>query len=120
MGMVVDTFAEYGIQEEHLAIDKSVMFTVRVLAPEDCFLAITPLYLEVRKPDSAIFTITTTAVNGYNHSLTLSLQGLPAGMLALFSKNIVGPTDTATLTLDTTGVNIYDQEFDITLRAVEI
>ena len=107
-------------QEEHVAIDKSVMFTVRVLAPEDCFLAISPAFLEVRKPAPLVFTITTTAVNGFAGTLNLSLLDLPAGMTALFSKTIVSATDSATLTLTTDGVNIYDTEFDIILRAVEI
>ena len=107
-------------QEEHMPIDKSVVFTLRVLAPEDCFLAILPLYLEVRKPGLAIFTITTTPVNGYSHNLNLSLLDLPAGGLAIFSKNPIGPSDSATLTIDTAGINQFDTDFDITLRAVEI
>ena len=107
-------------EEEHVAIDKSVMFTVRVLAPEDCFLAIAPEYLEVRKPNPLVFTITTTSVNGFTGNLSLSLIDLPAGMTALFSKPIMAATDSSVLTLDTTGVNIYDTDFDITLRAVEI
>ena len=107
-------------QEEHMPIDKSVVFTLRVLAPEDCFLAILPLYLEVRKPALAIFTITTTPVNGFNHNLTMSLLDLPAGGVATFSKNPIGPSDSATLTIDTAGINQFDTDFDITLRAVEI
>ena len=107
-------------QEESVAIDKSVVFTVRVLAPEDCFLAITPDYLEVRRPDPAVFTITTTAVNGFADLLNLSLLDLPAGMTALFSKPVMAATDTSTLTLTTDGVNIYDTDFDITLRATSI
>jgi hypothetical protein len=107
-------------QEESVAIDKSVFFTVRVLAPEDCFLAITPSYLEVRKPAPLNFTITTTAVNGFADSIALSLQDLPAGMTAVFSKPTMAATDSSTLTLTTDGVNIYDTDFDITLRAVSI
>ena len=107
-------------QEEHVAIDKSVMFTVRVLAPEDCFLAISPEFLEVRKPDPLVFTITTTAVNGFDGTLALSLLDLPAGMTATLSKTVVSATDSATLTLTTDGVNVYDTDFDITIRATEI
>jgi hypothetical protein len=48
------------------------------------------------------YTVTVTATNGFNGTVTLGLTGLPAGSSATFSPETIVGSGSSTLTLDTT------------------
>lgn len=84
-----------------VAIDKTVSFTLEVLAPQDIFLTLDPLALAVRQGALAIYNITVQALNDFAGPVTLALEGMPAGGDYSFSVNPVQTQGASVLTIDT-------------------
>ncbi|NRA12800.1 MAG: proprotein convertase P-domain-containing protein [Crocinitomicaceae bacterium] len=59
--------------------------------------------VSVCQPTDAVFTIDVGSIGGYNDPVTLSVTGVPAGAIAVFSTNPVTPVGTSTLTISNTG-----------------
>jgi hypothetical protein len=99
--MVTTNFNLIVQQEDIMAIEKIINFTLEVLAPQDIFLAFEPLALAVRKGSMAVFNITVTALNGFVGPVNFALEGLPVGTTYSFSINPVQTSGTSALTIDT-------------------
>ncbi len=68
-------------------------------------LAVAPASVTVTEGQTATYTVTVTALNGFSGVVGLSVSGLPAGATAVFSPASVTPTAqgvTSTLTITTT------------------
>ena len=65
-------------------------------------MAVTPQAAGVFAGDTALYTITTTAINGFAGSVSLAVSGQPAGTTAAFSVNPIAGAGTSTLGIATT------------------
>jgi uncharacterized membrane protein len=65
-------------------------------------LSASPGMLTVTQGSSVTSTVTVTALNGFNSSVTLSASGFPAGVTASFGTNPAAATSVLTLTATTT------------------
>jgi len=65
-------------------------------------LAVTPQAAGVFAGDTALYTITTSAINGFAGSVNLAVTGQPAGTTAAFSVNPIAGAGTSTLGIATT------------------
>lgn len=81
--------------------DPNVYFDVNVFEP-DFFLTGTNSVQEVCAPDSANFDIDVGQSLGFSDPVTLSANGVPAGMTSTFSTNPVTPAGSSTLTIGNT------------------
>ena len=93
-------------QEDIMAIEKLINFTLEVLAPQDIFLTFSPMALAVRKGGLAVFDITVQALNDFSGPVNFALEGLPAGTDYDFSVNPVETSGTSVLTIDTTNLPV--------------
>ena len=96
-------FTSGNVGEEYMA-SKTITFTLEVTAPPNWFFEITPVAGKVVQGINAVFTVTATAQGGYTGSLSLSLAGLPAGVIPVFSSNPISHNGTTTLTIPTTSI----------------
>jgi uncharacterized membrane protein len=67
--------------------------TVTVVVP-DFSIKASPSARTISGKGSTTYTVTLTALNGYNSSVNLSVTGLPSGATASFSPSAVTPTPT--------------------------
>jgi hypothetical protein len=104
--MVTTNFNLIVQQEDIMAIEKIINFTLEVLAPQDIFLTFDPLVSAVRKGALAVFNITVSAVNGFVGPVNFALEGLPVGTVYSFSVNPVQTSGTSVLTIDTTNLPV--------------
>jgi hypothetical protein len=80
----------------------SIPITLVVQAPvQDFSIAITPQSIGVTAGGSATYTVSTTAINGFAGSVTLSLAGLPSGASATFAPTSITGAGSSTLTVTT-------------------
>jgi hypothetical protein len=80
----------------------SVSVTLMVVAAtKDFSLSITPSGQGVVQGGTANYTITTTAINGFTGSVTLTIGTLPAGASATFTPNPMTVPSTSTLAIKT-------------------
>lgn len=70
-------------------------------ANPDFSIGLTPATRDVQQGASATYTVTLTALNGFNSAVTLSAAGLPAGASASFLQNPVTPDGATQLTVTT-------------------
>jgi hypothetical protein len=68
--------------------------------------------------DAAAFTVTVAGTNYFSDPVTLSVTGLPAGVGAAFSTNLIAGAGSATLTLTTTA-SLATNQYPITISAVD-
>jgi aminopeptidase S len=67
-------------------------------------MAVTPPSVTVAQGQTAPYTVTLTATNGFSSPVSLSVSGMPAGASSAFSTTSVAPTSagaTSTLTITT-------------------
>jgi len=81
--------------------EQFIDFTLEVVAPPGWFLTLDTLALRVVKGDLAVLTVTATARGGYDSPLSLSLLGLPPGVVATITPSSIPPTGTATISIPT-------------------
>ena len=72
-----------------------------VAATKDFSLSISPSGQGVVQGGTATYTITSTAINGFTGSVTLTIAGTPAGATVNFSPNPMAVPGTSTLTIKT-------------------
>jgi Bacterial pre-peptidase C-terminal domain len=77
----------------------STTVTLTISGSPDFTVAVSPASQSVVAGNSAIYTVTTSAVNGSTQSISLSVSGLPAGVTGSFSPATVTAGGSATLTL---------------------
>lgn len=102
-----------------MAIEKTVNFTLEVLAPEGIFLSITPLSAKVRQGHLAIFDIVANGENDYTGNIYLSVTGLPSGVAFSLTPAVIATSGTSTLTIDTSAVEV-GQILNLTLIASNV
>lgn len=88
-------------QGEEMAIEKTVNFTLEVLAPADIFLSFDPMALAVRQGRMAVFNIVANGINGFVGNISFALEGIPAGVDYDFSVNPIVTSGTSVLSIDT-------------------
>jgi hypothetical protein len=64
-------------------------------------MSITPNSLGVAAGGKGVYTVSTTAVNGFNGAVTLTLAGLPSGASGVFSPTSITGSGSSTLTVTT-------------------
>ena len=79
----------------------STMVTLTISGSPDFTLAVSPASQSVVAGNSAVYTVTTTALNGSTQSISLSVSGLPAGATGTFSPATVAAGGSSTLTVTT-------------------
>lgn len=83
-------------------LSHSVPATLTVNAPPDFTVAVTPSTQSVTQGSCVSYTLTTTALNGFTGSETISIGGLPAGATATATPSIITGGGTSTITICTT------------------
>ena len=77
---------------------------------------VTPVPQEVCSPNDAVYTVTTTAINGFSNQLTLATQNLPGTLSSSFGTTTLAPGESTTLTIgNTTSATLGDNGFQLTL-----
>lgn len=89
-----------------MAIIKNVTFSLEVRTAPSFFLAVAPAALVVDKGAVASFTVTATAAGAYSKNIELTLAGLPTGVVAAFTANVIGPNGSSTVTIPTVNIPI--------------
>jgi len=84
---------------------------------EDFTLDVAPTQQEICAPTPAIFTLTTTAMMGFNDTLALHIANPPAGSAVLIAPNPVQVGHTAQITLSNTGA-ITSGQYDLAIVAM--
>ncbi|HVW87059.1 MAG TPA: N,N-dimethylformamidase beta subunit family domain-containing protein, partial [Bryobacteraceae bacterium] len=77
--------------------------TLVVSATADFSVSVAPSSQTIAPGGSTTYTVSVTALNGFNAAVTLGASGLPAGATASFSPASVTGSGTSTLTIGTTG-----------------
>jgi hypothetical protein len=77
------------------SLTRSTIVTVNVVVP-DFSIKASPSLQTIYGTGSITYTVTLTAVNGYNSSVNLSLTGLPLGASATFTPSSTTPTTSGT------------------------
>lgn len=77
----------------------TVAVTVTTAQPPDFTVSLAPSSLSVTQGSSATSTISTSALGGFNSTVSLSASGLPSGVTASFSPASIGTPGSSTLTL---------------------
>lgn len=80
----------------------------------DFTIGATPPSQTVVQGNSTTYTVTTSAVNGFSGSVTLSASGLPTGASASFNPSSVAGSGTSTLTV-TTGASTPSGTYPLTI-----
>ena len=75
--------------------------TLVVGSSPDFSLSVSPPSQTVTQGGSTPYTVSLTAQNGFNSSVTLSASGLPIGASASFSPNPIIPTSSSTMSIST-------------------
>lgn len=75
----------------------TVTLVVRSLTPPDFSIAATPSSQTVTRRNSASYTVTVTALNGFNGIVSFSVSGLPARSTASFNPTSVTGSGSSTL-----------------------
>jgi hypothetical protein len=91
---IVGTVTGSGGTETHV-----VSASLAVTASGDFTLSISPSALEVIAGGAANYTVTTTAIGGFNGSVSLSASGLPTGATYTFNPASITGAGTSTLTI---------------------
>lgn len=109
--MVVDEKSDLaeqgaGLLEGVPMASKTVDFTLEVLAPPDWFLSILPVAGSVVKGSPAIFDVTSRAEGGFVGSLSLSIVGLPSGVVATITPQIIVQNGTSRISIPTDALPI--------------
>ena len=94
-------------------------FTLEVTSAGDFFLAVLPLAQVVAKGTAGVYNITLNGSGGYAGPVTISVLGLPAGVVPVFGKNPLSPGDTTTLTIPTAALT-KNTTYALTWRATEV
>jgi hypothetical protein len=76
--------------------------TLVVNNAQDFGLAVNPSAAGVAAGDTAVFTVSTTAINGFGGNVNLAVSGLPAGATPSFSVNPIAGAGSSTLNIATT------------------
>ncbi len=72
-------------------------FAVAASAPPDFSLSASPSSQSVRRGNTATYTVTITALNGFNGAVTLSITGQPSGSTVTFTPNPAATSSTLTV-----------------------
>ncbi len=99
------------IQASGGGISRTLVIDVKVLEP-GFGLAVVPNAPELGEGESVAVVIDTSAVNGLNDPIDLSLEGAPPGLLYSFSKTAVTPGASATLVLSDTEL-LADGQYEL-------
>lgn len=67
-------------------------------------LTAVPTSSSIVQRNTATYTITSTSTGGYNKNITLSASGVPAGCVAMFATNPIGPNGSSVFTINTSGM----------------
>jgi hypothetical protein len=85
---------------------KTVDLTLEVLAPPDWFPQVSNVALRVVKGDPATFEVMFTTVGGFTGRLALSMLGLPGGVVATITPQVVAQNETATISIPTANLPV--------------
>jgi uncharacterized membrane protein len=77
----------------------TIAVTVTAAQPPDFTLSLAPSSVTVTQGSSANVTVSTSALGGFNSSVSLSASGLPSGVTASFSPASVGTPGSSNVTL---------------------
>jgi hypothetical protein len=89
-----------------MAITKNVTFSLEVRVAPDFFLVVAPTALVVDKGAVASFVVTATSAGTYSKNISLTLAGLPVGVVATFSVNPIGPNGSSTISIPTANIPV--------------
>jgi subtilase family serine protease len=99
------------------SLTHSTSLTVTVVVP-DFSIKASPSARTISGRGSTTYTVTLTALNGYNSSVSLSVKGLPSGATASFSPSSITPTPTgASSTLKVTINQRHRGTYTLTITA---
>ncbi len=79
----------------------TVSATITVTGPPDFSLSVSPSSRTVDQGQSTSYTVSVSALNGFNSSVSLSVSGMPAGASASFTANPVAAGGSTTLNVST-------------------
>jgi hypothetical protein len=93
--------------------------TVTVVVP-DFSIKASPSARTISGTGSTTYTVTLTALNGYNSSVSLSVKGLPSGATASFNPASITPTLTGAIsTLKVTIKQRHRGTYTLTITATD-
>src|SRR6266516_479843 len=79
----------------------TVSATITVTGPPDFTLSVSPSSRTIDQGQSTSYTVSVSALNGFNSSVSLSVSGMPAGASASFTANPVAAGGSTTLNVST-------------------
>jgi subtilase family serine protease len=101
------------------SLTHSTSLTVTVVVP-DFSIKASPSARTISRTGSTTYTVTLTAINGYNSAVSLSVTGLPGSATASFSPSAVTPTPTgASSTLKVTINQRQRGTYTLTITATD-
>jgi subtilase family serine protease len=101
------------------SLTHSISLTVTVVVP-DFSIKASPSARTISRTGSTTYTVTLTALNGYNSAVSLSVAGLPGGATASFTPSALTPTPTgASSTLKVTINQRQRGTYTLTITATD-
>lgn len=101
-------FAIASLIQDNAGDPKEISFSLLIRTPGDFTVTMGPvnpetgdIELEVTKGTPAVYTLTTTAVEGWDSPIEFTVDGLPEGTVYAFGTNPVPPNGSTTLTIQT-------------------
>ena len=85
----------------YMASFSGVLNVYGLLSPQDFAISASPSNQSVAPGNSASYTVSATALNGFSGSVSLSVSGLPSGATASFNPTSIGGGASSTLTVTT-------------------
>ena len=98
-----------------MAIEKSIPFTLEVLAPSDIAVSIVPVTQSVRLGKIASYIVNLASVEGFAGTVDLAITGLPTA-LAYTTALVAGGTAAVPVDIDTATLAV--QPYALTLSIV--
>jgi len=104
-------------------VEHSVDVVLVILSPQDFAIGVFPDSLRLSRDCDSSYTVTLTAISGFNSPCTLTVTGLPEGAEGTFESPVLVPTDSTALNIhlsDTTPPSMDTGSYTLTVTATEM
>ncbi|KPL00455.1 MAG: hypothetical protein AMJ91_04635 [candidate division Zixibacteria bacterium SM23_73_3] len=104
-------------------VEHSVDVVLVILSPQDFAIGVFPDSLRLSRDRDSSYTVTLTAISGFNSPCTLTVTGLPEGAEGTFESPVLVPTDSTALNIhlsDTTPPSMDTGSYTLTVTATEM
>lgn len=101
-----------------MAIEKTINFTLEVLAPSDITVGIVPVTQSVRLGKVASYIVNLASVEGFAGAVDLTITGLPA-VLSYATTLVAGGAAAVPVDIDTAGLSVQAYSLVLTVVGTE-